>query len=1067
MASFLKKKILVSVLIIVAVILCAANYTPHTWLTGWDTLHPELNFSLNFSRLFIGVWRDEQGLGAVAGHSHMADIPRVIFLLFFNLFLPTSMVRYAYIFGMFIIGPLGVYYLLHYLLARRAHKEFLSFLGGLFYITSAGTIQQFYVPFEMFPTQYAYLPWLVLYSLKILKKFSRKDIVIYTLLTILATPQAYAAQLWYAFFGTYTLSLMCYVFAKKSFADSARRAILLVVLTLLLNSFWLLPNLYYVATQGEVPRLSKQNRLYSQEFRLRNREFGTLQEVALLKGFYFDWSIYDFKEERLIDLMPAWKSHYANPLVQVIGYSIFGLAIYGFFIVMKKKDYRDGLCLVPFFVLPFVLLANKVAPFNFVFEVLLKFPLFEEALRFVFTKFSILLTFSYAVFFVLGLSHILSFLRRNIFAYMLFIPLAAGILLLGLPALKGNLISPIVRVKIPDTYFDMWDFMRTQPEGTVLALPLHTFSGWQYYDWGYQGSGFIWFPLQQSIMDRDFDRWSSVNEETFRELQYALYAKNPDAVRLTLAKYNISYIMWDASNTTFEEKNREQITFSREIKDILNELVAAEVIEPIWKINNMHIYRIRQDHKRIEVYNKLPNVLPAYTWGFVDAAYHQHGVYLSDMTKNPDVFYPFRNYLTIYDRFNRNLISIDTQHKTYSINIPQTDLFKTKLKTPNVTVESEVFADTYLSITPNKTAKLIIKPILPQQSNITGIIELDFIPEDELSINGHILLLAPIPLVGGDRYIGQSFYNLNKENVINGRLFPINFEVNITALASIESSLPPEFINISAERIYKANQHNADVRLAVEPTSTPYIRIASQNTTTSGVLLDLSKLSQSRGYVMSITSRNIKGIPLRICLFSLYSNMCSLIDEVSKNAVFSEDTFIIPPYGDGNGYSLRIDNITYGGEETINDLLEVVIFPIPFNFLSQTYVETHADQMKTIIDSGFTAYLNHTLYKVRVDRYALAPDAHPEVVLWRSYSDGWVAIDTSRRTFLPSHHSINNWANGWTLEAVGQGLPQQDPQGGQPAQIIIFFWPQLLEYAGFILLCTSLLWVFLFRKKNQ
>ena len=54
------------ILILVCLVICFLNYTPNTFLTGWDTLHPEFNFGLNISRLVNGVWRADQGLGAVA-----------------------------------------------------------------------------------------------------------------------------------------------------------------------------------------------------------------------------------------------------------------------------------------------------------------------------------------------------------------------------------------------------------------------------------------------------------------------------------------------------------------------------------------------------------------------------------------------------------------------------------------------------------------------------------------------------------------------------------------------------------------------------------------------------------------------------------------------------------------------------------------------------------------------------------------------------------------------------------------------------------------------------------------
>ena len=1033
-------------LVALAIVVCALNYTPGTWLSGWDTLHPELNFSLNFSRLLNGVWRNDQGLGSVAGHSHMADLPRVALLFLFNLILPTSMVRYAYVFAMFLVGPLGIYTLLQHLLADHHYKKLLSFLGSLFYMTSAGAVQQFYVPFEMFPTQYAYLPWLILYSLRIMQNFTRKDVLTYALLTLLATPQAYAAQLWYAFFGTYTLFLAGYVLTGKNRLVNLRRALVLFILTIVLNSFWLLPNLYYGATQSQIPQLAKQNRLYSQEFRLRNREFGHLSDVALLKGFYFNWGVYDFEKTHVSDLMPAWQAHYHNPFVQGIGYGVFALALFGIFISIKKRAYRYYLIFLPFFILPFILLANRVMPFNYIFEALVKIPLFEESLRFIFTKLSILLTFSYALFFVWGLAHLFTLVRRPRVVWCASIVAGGLLLFMGLPLLQGQLISPAVRVTIPDHYFDLWRFMNTQPDGTVLTLPLHTFSGWQYYSWGYQGSGFIWFPMRQPVMDRDSDRWNNYNEEAFREMHYALYAKNPDGFLASLAKYNISYVLWDTSNTSIEDKNNVQITFSREIKEILNALQATNNLESLGTFGSAKLYRVPRSHKSVEVYAELPNVLPTYSWGFNDPAFTQHGVYRSDNTFNPNAFYPFRNYLNIYDRFDQSLISIDTHNKTYEINIPQTNLFKNMLKTPDITVESDVFAETFLRKDSPTTSTLIIKPILPQQNNILGVINLEFVPARNMRINGEEVVLPQV-LENEPVYLGTFHYYLKSENFINGTAHSIDFTVAISELAHIQSALPPEFSHIGADQIFEHNKFNADVTAHIDENGAPYVRITSQSKTASGALIDLSALPQSRGYIIGINSRNIRGIPLRTCLFSLYSNVCSFIDEVSENKEFTEDTFIVPPYGAGMGYSLRMDNITYGGEETVNDIREVTIFPIPFNFLSQAYVASSDVVQTGLVEAAPRAYLNHAVYRVQIAAPRAAPNAVSSLVLWKSFNAGWLAFDLDARTFLPSHYPINNWANGWT--------------NGNATDILIFFWPQMLEYAGIIFIGLALIFILL------
>src|SRR3990167_8142939 len=170
-------------LIFIALILAFQNYTPGTFLSGWDTLHPEFNFGLNFERLFFGVFRSEQGLGAVAAHSHMSDLPRVVLLYIFHYFISLPFLRYSYIFLNLLIGPVGMYFFLQKVVLKN---KIASFLGGLFYLLNLGTLQQFIVPFEMFTTQYAMLPWIFLFATQYLYLTvpNRKTIILFALVML-------------------------------------------------------------------------------------------------------------------------------------------------------------------------------------------------------------------------------------------------------------------------------------------------------------------------------------------------------------------------------------------------------------------------------------------------------------------------------------------------------------------------------------------------------------------------------------------------------------------------------------------------------------------------------------------------------------------------------------------------------------------------------------------------------------------------------------------------------------------------------------------------------------------
>jgi len=799
--------------------------------------------------------------------------------------------------------------------------------------------------------------------------------------------------------------------------------------------------------------------LYTQEFRERNEEFGKLKDVALIKGFYFDWAIFNYKENGFDELMPVWKTHYEKLLVRTIGYTIFCFILYGLYLSIKNKASRNMLSFLPFFIIPFSLLANQLFPFSLLFKQLLHISLFEEALRFVFTKMSVLLILGYTIFLVTAISQITKRINQS-GQKLIFVMAIIALLYMGYPVFKGNLLSDKVRVQIPSDYFEVWNFMKSQPSGTIVSLPLHTISGWQYYKWGYQGSGFLWFPLGQPLLDRDSDRWNNINEEAFRELQYSLYARDNQKFFSTLSKYNIHYLLWDKNNISPEEKNRDQITFVREIETTIDWLEQNQYITTLWTKNDLSLYIIPTTKPTITVESNIPNVLPTYLWNSTDPAFALFGNYKSNTLQTDNVYFPFRSILNKYDRFNQNLVTIDRKTDSYTINIPQSDLFGKKLITPNINVEAFIEADTYLRILPNKRTQLILKPILPEQHSISGTVNLLETPKNNtITINGKELTFERNNSTVGTIHLGVASYYPKTRNSISGSEYIITFDNQINELASVSSPLSSQLIHFSADEVYNQNLENKNLLLDVEKGKN-YVRINSKNINATGAYIDLSTLNLSRGYILSLITRNISGIPLRICLYSTYSNQCNLQDEVSKSSEFVEDTFIIPPYSDVSGYTLRIDNISYGDTLTLNDIRSVSMFPIPYNFLTQTYIEPQKNYNPTSITPISSVYFAGTLYTLEILYPTETRDNN--VVLWRSFNNGWIAFDTKNLKILDSHFPINNWANGWELDEATIAQAK-----GGPIHIVLFFWPQLLEYAGFLLLFLTLSAVMLHKKRTH
>ena len=319
----------------IAVFLCIRNYTQGSYLIGWDSLHPEFNFPEAFRRVWEGVWRAEQGVGAIAAHSHMADFPRIVLLWLESFILPASFLRYSYIFLCLILGPLGVYFFLKYVFFNAPA----AFLGALFYLLNLGTLQNFYVPFEIFPAAFAFIPWIAFSGLRYIREGGKLNFIFWVVILILSSPMAYAATLWYVSFAGIFIFLAAFSLISSDRKTNIKRFLVLVFAAVFLNLYWILPNIYSVANQSAVISNSDINRLFSQEAFLRNRDYGDPADILIQKNFLFGWRNFDFAGGKFTDLLGVWTKYLSNPVVLNVGYTLSGVGVLGliFGIVKRKK----------------------------------------------------------------------------------------------------------------------------------------------------------------------------------------------------------------------------------------------------------------------------------------------------------------------------------------------------------------------------------------------------------------------------------------------------------------------------------------------------------------------------------------------------------------------------------------------------------------------------------------------------------------------------------------------------------------------------------------------------------
>ncbi len=496
------------------------NYTPGTYLTGWDNLHSEFNFQLNIKRSLNAVWQEYQGVGVLGGMAHAADLPRQVILAGLSVIIPISFIRYFWTFLMLFIGPLGVYFLVKNILDRKSSAAAIS--ASMFYLFNLATVQYFFVPFETFTSFFGFLPWLIFFAYCYLN--GKKSLLSYALISILAIPAFYVQTL----FVVYVILLSCLVFINF------RKSVWLFSTTFLVNSFWLLPIIYFTLINGSVPTNSKINSIATPETYYMNIARNDFGSIATFRGYWFDYYDWNNDEEKFDYLYKNWQDFSSKKSVQYVGIGLFITSIVGL-LLSRQASW------ILMFIISVVMISGVKIPI----------PVLSEAFRNSFTKWSVALSFVTSI----GLGYFVSKFHK-FFLYLFSIVIIGLSVYQVLPIFNGNLISQSMRVNIPPEYFLSFDFLNNRTNGgRVAILPVNNFWGWQFHSWGYRGSGFYWYGVKNPILDRAFDVWNKQNENFYEELNFALLSSDKSLLKDVFNKYQVSYIYNDKNVITPENKN--------------------------------------------------------------------------------------------------------------------------------------------------------------------------------------------------------------------------------------------------------------------------------------------------------------------------------------------------------------------------------------------------------------------------------------------------------------------------------------------------------------------------------
>lgn len=1080
-------------------VLCYQNFTPDTYLIGWDNLPVELDLGINLERTFNAVWQEYQGLGLLGGMAHGADLIRQLLLWPLSLILKQEWLRYFWNYLTLLFGVLGAFRLFTYLLRNNKQRQLLAVLGASFYLLNLGTVQNFYVTFEPFAAFFAFFPWLIYYFLSYLEQSTKKNLLWFIVFSLLGTIFAYVQTVFVVYLLILLLILAFFLIKKKISWKKAGTILLIVFLT---NAFWLLPVIYFTIFASSTTVDAKINLMSTEVTFLKNNQFGSFANLATLKGFWLDYT--DFNQwGNSVYLMDVWKTHFHQPGVIVLSWLYFLLLLCGLGLLIfskKNKSFlaHSHLAILLVFLFTAFILAGSNPPLAFLYDFLRQhLPLFGQIFRSAFTKWIVPYSLFYSLLLTFGLAWLFSLLKKKIWQFILTGLFFLSLLYYSLPSFTGNFFYSRLRVNIPDAYFQLFDYFKHQaPASSRIAnLPQHTFYGWQWHDWGYRGSGFIWYGIKQPILDRAFDVWSEASERYYWQLQSALDRQDIVALENVFAQYEVDYLILDES--IINRNTRKPFNYQA-ITDFLASSANIHLVE---QYDFLSIYQVtKQPHQArqefISLYDDLPRVINNYRFSWLDQAFTDLSHYLSLddqlLTEqradaiNPDFIYPFPALFSNHLQKDLEFSLSEDEHYFYLTSLkasPSTDL---QLHFADLVKSEKALPFRLIWSVEDGVAQLnfslLVPEIIEQEQTTRLTLEKDFVFDAHLclaseacylNINNHLIgqleNSGQIDLLLNTRvsntislsseqstaYFDYAFFDLNLFNV----------QVEQTERVAQETHQGAEPLLVKIPRIILQSNLMTSEENLFEPVDCRPLQGGSvaKEQWTEGTFYQavgtsvcdhfpLANLKHDLGYLIRLKAKNLASLP---AVFAVQSDSLgrSPIETYLSEGINYQ---VLPPTEDFNqAYTLYLSIDSYG-RELNEDLIESAeVFFWPYNFLQNLSWQNSTAQVFQQQPSS----CDFTVQKKALWFYqvSLSSDCQAKyLTLAQAFDPAWVAYQDGKKL---EQHKLSNWANAWVING-----PITD---NHPNNIYIIYWPQLLELGGLILLLPLLL-IFLAKwQKNQ
>ena len=1074
--------------IIIALTVAFVNIDPQTYYSGWDNIHAEFDLGRYAKQVFFGAWLDRQALGAPAGQGHLSEIPRLPILFFLKLVLPDNLVRYVYIFSMYLIGGLGCYLFLSRIWLSQRLKKFkpwLASLGAVFYLLHLLTMQQFYISFEMFMAHFAFLPFLLLLVHRLDKRFNARSILLFIGLQLLIAPSGHTSTVFYL--GTlFSLIYAFFVHLPKGLLQAVKFSFLIGLMTLAANAYWILPNVYYSLAHSDYVSDSRDNQMFAPESLWSIREAANLSSLTSGAHYLFSWKDYSIGSRQFEYIFAEWSRYLAQPLPKILMHTLGAITLIGWFVTAANKKQgskRAGIVLT--YLACVALIYIDILPTYSVVLNLFKFSPFFEAFRNPFTKLSMIYALVSILLFIQVYEGVVMWLKTKRWRFVsgswvasLLLGLTLGaIICVAWPTFQGRFISEKLKIKYPSEYQQLFEFMKTKDKDLrVLQLPQLSHAGWVYHDWtfiepgnGYQGMSFTFFGLNQPVMVRDFDRWGETSDFFYHELKYALDCNDAPHFKQLLAKYNLDIVIID--ETKFSPSREHD--YRRD-----HNLITAAGLTKIWQQNFLTVYErlnpIEAQTEQLLVPATISLVTAETDRVVKDYVYQQEQDYLLVSSEEASLFYPF-NYLLHKQldmgvTFAPNLTTLTAEVVSGEYELTLPGITALTYFTPiELSYQGEVVTVTFPQYTLVAGEQRVS---LPQLLDFQFTVEtpspslIVFFNEQGIIINqGEIA--QPVLALSVDQPLSikhlpkteyTRFDTAGNLSFVAGKLIealliepdwtafkqPVELQTGLIDHLNFISQFPVMNLDLQQNPSVNCSSPQRGVISTRMVEGETIYQASDHAVNCNGYTFNFA--SPAYSYLLHLVGDHTQGRGTKFFLNFADEAIIPedyLMPEVSFDTILSWPQLSADP---SDRFFLNWETRSFG-QKSINQLSQLELSAVPLTTLAQlklTKIEASSQ-----IENSLTIhhqwskfnFLHWADYSCEADKCYLELD--------QSYDDWWLAFAVRKKlageTLTSPHYRLNNWANAW--QVVGSG------------QLLIVYVPQLISLVSLFSLLAVTAWL--------